>query len=406
MSRGPRAERRDWGGDDSGCHILHVDMDSFFAAVEILDRPELAGRPVVVAGSDRGVVTSATYEARACGVHAAMPAGRARRLCPAAVFLPPRYARYREVSREVMAVLESVTPVIEPLSIDEAFLDISGAVRRLGRPRGIGELVRRRISQEVGVVASVGIASTKHVAKIASQQAKPDGLLLVPAARTVPFLHSLPVAALWGVGERTRTVLAGKGVSTVAELAQTPLPTVERWLGRAHGARLHELACGHDERTVQARQRAKSVGSETTFAVDVVDRAELDRVLLRLAHGCAAKLRDEGLLAGGVAVKVRFPDFSTVSRARSLPAPTSLAHHITAVARELLGTVAVPPGGVRLLGVRAEALVDAGSVGLQDTVDGDATRHLAEAAMDEVRRRFGSGTVGPASLLTERSRGF
>lgn len=390
-----------WGGDDTGCHVLHVDMDAFFAAVELIGRPELAGLPVVVGWGERGVVTSATYEARALGVRPAMPLGQARRLCPDAVFLPPDHARYREVSAAVFTVLRSVTPVVEPLSIDEAFLDVAGATRRLGPPSAIAADIRRRIRSEVGLVASVGIAGTKHVAKIASQRAKPDGVLLVPVAQTVPFLHSLPVSALWGVGARTAATLEAKGVRTVADLAQMPAHTLERWLGVAGGRRLHELAWGRDARKVEARDRAKSLGSENTFESDIVERAELDAVLLGLAHHCASRLRHEGQLASVVSVKVRFADFSTVTRARSLSVPTDLSHRITAAARELLDTVAIPRGGVRLLGVRMEGLLDAGRAGVQDTVDGDADRHQAELAMDAVRRRFGSGAVGPASLLSE-----
>ena len=205
MSRAPRNEnvRRDWGGDDTATPIMHVDMDAFFAAVELVDRPELRGLPVIVGGAHRGVVLSATYEARAAGVQSAMPMSRARALCPQAIVIPPDHRRYCDVSKSVMRILGDITPVIEPLSIDEAFLDVSGARRRIGSPARIGELIRARIADELDVAASVGIASTKFVAKLASSHAKPDGMLLIPHEATVPFLHSLPVGALWGVGERT-----------------------------------------------------------------------------------------------------------------------------------------------------------------------------------------------------------
>ncbi|MGM0384832.1 MAG: DNA polymerase IV [Actinomycetota bacterium] len=399
MSRGPRPARRDWGDDDTGCTILHVDMDSFFAAVELLERPELAGRPVVVGGGPRGVVTSATYEARAFGIHAAMPISRARRLCPQAVFLPGRRGRYLEVSREVMAVISSTTPVFEPVSIDEAFLDVAGSLRRLGTPTRIATVVRERVREEVGVVASVGVATTKHVAKLASAAAKPDGMLLVPADRSVEFLHSLPVGALWGVGGRTGDVLASRGVRSVEDLAHVPVATLERWVGGAVAARLHELAWGRDPRPVETEHVEKSVGTETTFGSDVGDRGELERTVLRQSHDCARRLRAGGLEATRVGIKVRFSDFTTITRSRVLPAPSQVGGVIAAVARSLLDGVRIPPGGVRLIGVRAEHLVDVTASGFQWTVDGSDNSHRAELAMDAVRRRFGASSLSPASLL-------
>ena len=402
MSRGPRPVRRDWGDDDAGCVILHVDMDSFFAAVELLERPELVGRPVVVGGGPRGVVTSATYEARAHGIHAAMPVGQARRLCPEAVFLPARRERYVEVSRQVMAVLASVTPIVEQVSIDEAFLDVAGARRRLGPPTRIGEIIRARIRGEVGVVASVGISSTKQVAKLASSSAKPDGLLLVPEARTVEFLHSLPVGALWGVGNRTEAILAAKGIRTVEQVANTPVAALERWTGPAQARRLTELAWGRDSRRVEPESSEKSVGTETTFPLDVTDRAEVSRTLLAQSHECGRRLRAAGLEASRVTVKVRFADFTTITRARSLPAPSQVGTDLAAVARALFDDVRVPPSGVRLVGVRADDLVSVASSGFQWTMGASENPHRAERAMDEIGSRFGAGALAPASLLTPR----
>src|SRR5712691_3137955 len=257
---------RDAPPDDTGCHILHVDMDAFYASVEIRDRPELAGRPVIVGGaSGRGVVLSATYPARAFGVRSAMPVTRARRLCPHAVFLPPRHGLYSKVSKEVMAVFRSMTPDVEPLALDEAFLDVSGALRRLGPPAGIGELIRRQVGEQQGITCSVGVASSKFVAKLASVHCKPDGLLIIPADGVIDFLHPLPVAALWGVGERTGKVLARLGLRTVADLASTPSATLERELGRAAAAHLSALAWGRDDRRVTADVHEKSIGAEETF---------------------------------------------------------------------------------------------------------------------------------------------
>ncbi|GAA4423762.1 DNA polymerase IV [Georgenia halophila] len=400
MSRSPRsaAARRSWGQDDTGCTILHVDMDAFFVSVELLDHPELRGRPVIVGGELRGVVAAASYEARAYGVHSAMPAGRARALCPQAVVLRGRHERYTEVSREVMAILSEVTPELEQVSIDEAFLDVAGAVRRMGSPTEIGRWIRREVQARTGVPASVGVAGSKHVAKLASTHAKPDGMLLVPLDATVAFLHSLPVGALWGVGEKSREVLERRGIDTVAELAATPLATLHRMLGTAAGQRLHELAWGQDPRQVQTRRAEKSVGTESTFAQDITDRGTLERILLRQAHECAARLRAGQVLTARVAIKVRHADFTTLSRSHTLAAPTDLAHEVYTASRDLLAGVAIPAAGIRLLGLRAERLIGGGE-GVQMALDEDPHQALAERAMDGVRARFGPTVLQPASLL-------
>ncbi|MGC5626829.1 DNA polymerase IV [Georgenia sp. Z1344] len=399
----PRRGPTPFGTDDSGTFLLHVDMDAFFAAVEVLDNPELAGRPVIVGGPERGVVSAATYEARAYGVRSAMPVAQARALCPQAVVVPGRHGRYREISRVVMEVLGTVTDRVEQLSVDEAFLDVRGAVRRLGPPLTIGAHVRARVREETGLAASVGIASTKHVAKIASGAAKPDGLLLVPAAATLDFLHPLPVGALWGVGEKSAEVLRRHGWETVGDVAAARTVDLERALGRAAGTRLHALAMGVDAREVRSERAAeKSIGSEHTFFDPVADRGALDRVLLEQSHAAAARLRAAGLLARTVSIKVRFPDFTTITRSRSLPAATSLARDVVAAARALLGAVDLPRDGLRLLGVRLEALEPAGH-GLQLALDDDPGAALAEEALDAVRERFGRSALAPAALLGRRS---
>lgn len=402
MSRGPRsaAARRDWGDDDSGAPILHVDMDAFFASVELIDRPELRGAPVIVGGQHRGVVLAATYEARACGVHSAMPMTRARMLCPQAVVISPDHHRYRDVSRAVMAILAEITPVLEPVSIDEAFLDVSGARRRLGPPAEIARRLRERIAAELHVPASVGVAATKFVAKLASSHAKPDGLLVIPAPATVPFLHSLPVGALWGVGERTAERLSRLAIETVADLAHTPLPTLQQAVGRAGGQRLHDLSWGRDPRPVEPVRREKSIGHEQTFATNLSDRAELAAVLLDQAHRCAARLRTGELLAGGVAIKVRHADFTTLTRSRALEAPSDVAHQLYLTARELLAGMDVPREGVRLLGLRCESLSDAATTAVQVRLDEDDTgRRQAERAMDDIRQRYGVGSLTVGSLV-------
>ncbi len=391
--------RRDWGSDDTGATILHVDMDAFFASVEVLDNPKLLGKPVIVAGGSRGVVSAASYEARATGVHSAMPTAQARRLCPDGIFLQGRHGRYSEVSREVMAVLESITPLVEPVSIDEAFLDVSGALLRLGSPVEIAQLIRERIRAEVGVPASVGVAGSKHVAKMASGFAKPDGFMLVPVAQTEQFLLSLPVRALWGVGPATAEQLARRGVTTVAQLLEVPAQSVARWLGPALAAHILRLAAGHDERAVSPGRVEQSISTETTFPENVANRSDLDRVILAQAHECGAKLRRGGHECTRVAIKVRFADFATITRSRTLAAPTYLGAAIAAAARELLAQVEIPRAGLRLIGVRVDGLVTAATVGVQETLDTAADRVAAEQAMDAVRRRFGEHTVRPGSLL-------
>jgi DNA polymerase-4 len=243
-------------GDDAGCTVLHVDMDAFYASVELISRPELRGTPVIVGGGSRGVVLSATYEARRFGVHSAMPMTRARRLCPQATVVPPSHGLYSTISAGVMEVFRSVTPLVEPLSLDEAFLDVGGAVRRLGRPAEIGQLIRDRVADEQGITCSVGVASTKFVAKLASTRAKPDGMIVVPAADVVAFLHPLPVGALWGVGEKTELALTRLGLRTVGDIAHTPRSTLVRALGQATGSHLHALSWGRCRRSSPARRRS------------------------------------------------------------------------------------------------------------------------------------------------------
>ncbi|UFU05135.1 DNA polymerase IV [Ruania halotolerans] len=412
MSRAPRSAsaRRDWGSDDSHAPILHVDMDAFFASVELIDRPELRGKPVIVGGRQRGVVLAATYEARASGVHSAMPMSRARVLCPQAIVISPDHTRYRDVSRAVMRILSDVTPVIEPLGIDEAFLDVSGARRRLGSPSVIGARLRERIAAELRVPASVGIAATKFVAKLASSHAKPDGLLLIPSEATIPFLHSLPVGALWGVGERTAEHLGRLAIRTVEELANTPLDTLQAAIGHSAGRRLMDLAWGRDPRAVEPVRREKSIGHEQTFAENLTLPAELAAVLLDQAHRCAARLRAGELFTASVSIKVRYSDFTTLTRSHVLDAPTDVAHEIYLASRQLLSGVVIPPGGVRLLGVRCESLSDAARTAVQVRLDDSGPeRRDAEVAMDRIRQRYGSTSLTAASLVrvptTENARG-
>jgi DNA polymerase IV len=388
--------------DDTGCHILHVDMDAFYASVELRDRPELVGRPVIVGGtSGRSVVLSATYPARAFGVRSAMPMARAVRLCPHAVIIPPRHHLYATVSREVMAIFRAITPQVEPLSLDEAFLDISGALRRLARPpAGIGQLIRAQVS-ELGITCSVGVASSKFIAKLASRRCKPDGLLVVPADGVLGFLHPLPVAELWGVGQQTGQALARLGLRTVADLANTPIGTLERELGRAAAAHLSALAAGRDERPVVPGTQEKSIGAEETFASDVSDPEVIRRELLRLSGRTARGLRASGCSARTVVVKLRLASFKTITRSRTLPEPTDVAQQIYATACALYAAAGLDARArLRLVGVRATGLIPA-SAAAQQLAFGDrpVSWREAERAVDRIAGRFGADAVRPAILV-------
>jgi DNA polymerase-4 len=389
--------------DDTGCHILHIDMDAFYASVEIRDRPEIAREPVIVGHTGgRGVVLSANYVARGFGVRSAMPVSRAQRLCPRAVFVAPRHALYGAVSREVMAIFRSVTPEVEPLSLDEAFLDISGAVRRLGTPAAIGALIRRQVHDELGITCSVGVASTKFVAKLASVTCKPDGMLVVPGDRVLEFLHPLPVSALWGVGARTGKVLARLGLRTVGDLANAPVSTLERELGPATAAHLSALAWARDERKVVTGAHDKSVGAEETFGTDIGDPELIRRELLRLAGRTARALRSSGYVARTISVKLRRADFRTITRSRTLSEPTDVAQKIYGTACELYSASGLADGVLlRLVGVRASGLSPASQAGTQLALGerADAWRQ-AETAMDRIASRFGSGALRPGSLVT------
>jgi DNA polymerase-4 len=379
---------------------MHVDMDAFFLSVELRTRPELRGRPAIVGfPAERSVVLSASYEARAFGVKSAMPMAVAQRMCPQAVIIEPRHRLYYEVSGQLMAIFESITELVEPLSVDEAFLDVTGAIRRLGPPRGIGELIRRRVATELGITASVGIAETKFVAKIASTRCKPDGLLQIGPDETLPYLHSLPVGALWGVGAKTAEVLAKMGIRTVADVAATPVAALRKTLG-ASGEHVHQLSWGIDPRAVTPIRQEKSIGAEETFAVDTTDQALLHRELLRLSHRTAGRLRSSGMVARTIALKLRFEDFSTITRSRTVQTPVDSAQLIYSVALQLLDAAARPGMPVRLVGVRAEQLEETALTSLQLSLDRrDDNWRAAEQALDEVTRKFGNKSVLPARLM-------
>jgi DNA polymerase-4 len=392
---------------DDHCPILHVDMDAFYASVELRSRPELQGQPVIVGGGgSRGVVLSATYEAREFGVRSAMPMMRARRLCPQAVVISPRFGRYSEASAGIMEIFRSVTPLVEPLSLDEAFLDVRGALRRLGRPAQIAEWIRARVWDEQQLTCTVGVAPSKFVAKLASARGKPDGLLIVPADGVVAFLHPLPVEALWGVGERTAEALHQLGLRTVGDIAQVPLETLQRALGAGTGTHLAALSWGRDDRRVIPIEPDKSIGSEETFARDIDDPEVVLREVLRLAERTAARLREQEYAARTLTLKVRFADFTTITRSRTLAQATDTGQEIYEVVRELFLKLGLQRARLRLVGVRAESLITSAKVTRQQMLgERELGWREADRAVDQASARFGSGSVRPASLLEPPGRG-
>jgi DNA polymerase IV len=388
--------------------ILHVDMDAFFVSVELLDHPELRGRPVVVGGAgDRGVVAAASYEARSFGIHSAMSSVRARRLCPHAVFLHGRHDRYGEVSQQVMEIFTSFTPLVEPISLDEAFLDVRAARRLHGPPTRIAADIRRRVHDEVGITCSVGVAPSKFVAKLASEAAKPRasvqgprpglGVKVVGADQVLGFLRPLPVSALWGVGPATLTRLTRLGVVTIADLADLPVELITSALGSAAGRHLHALANGIDDRAVEPQRAVKSVGHEETFAEDHLSHATLERELVRLADSVGSRLRHHDLAGRTITIKVRFSDFHTITRSSTRAEATDSTVVITREAKLLLAGVDPSPG-VRLLGVSVGALTEGAARQLSLDEAGSAGWDDATDAVDAIRARFGRSAIGPASL--------
>lgn len=376
-------------------------MDAFYASVSLRRHPELVGTPVIVGGNGtRGVVLSATYEARAFGVRSGMPSSRARRLCPQARFLAPNYDDYSRVSAGVMELFRAVTPLVEPLSLDEAFLDVSGAIRRMGAPAQIAARIRDRVVDEQGITCSVGVAPSKLLAKLASTHSKPDGLLVVPADRVLVFLHPLPIGALWGVGEKTADVLTRLGLHTVGELAHVPVDTLRRALGPSAGAHLHAMAWGRDFRPVVPSEPERSTGAEETFSRDIDDPEQIHRELLRLSQRTAERLRSAGHVGRTVVIKVRFSDFTTITRSRTLKESTDVAREIYATARGLFEALGLQRARIRLVGVRVEGLTAIEHTPRQLVLD---ERPLgwrdAEQASDRAAARFGRGAVRPATLV-------
>ena len=382
--------------------ILHVDMDAFFASVEERDNPALKGKAVVVGTGVRGVVSAANYEARKFGIHAAMPVGRAKRLAPHAIFVPPNMSRYSEVSSHIMEIFRSVTPLVEPLSLDEAFLDVTGAKRLLGDGREIAKQIRAKVEASEGITCSVGIATTKFIAKLASGRCKPNGMLEIAEDRVLEFLHPLPVNAIWGVGPKTNEELQKLGLRTVADIANTPRQTLIRALGEAAGASLYELSWGRDYRDVEPEEVDKSISAAETFDTDTEDQEIVLRELLRLTEKATYRMREKDFSARTISIKVRFADFKTISRSKTVPLAISATHEVFEVVKALFLGLKLDRARIRLVGVSLDGLED-GIDASEQLVLGERENgwRQATAAIDKASARFGQGSVRPARLLEE-----
>jgi DNA polymerase-4 len=380
--------------------IIHADLDAFYASVEVLDDPSLRGKPVIVGGrrGERGVVSAASYEARRYGVQSAMPLRTAARLCPEGVFVPGHPERYRQLSEQVMAIFASYTPLVEPISLDEAFLDVSGSAAAFGDGAAIGRAIKRRVLEETGLVVSVGVATNKLVAKVASDLRKPDALVVVPPGEEAAFLAPLPIRRLWGVGPRAQRSLAEYGVETIGQLAALPSGTLHRRFGR-HGDDLSARARGIDRAPVAPFGTPKSVGHEHTFGRDTADLATIESTLLDLAESVGTRLRHHRLAAGAVQLKLRYEGFETLTRQAPLPRQTRETELLFAVARDLLRRTVVAGRGVRLVGITAISLSEAQQLTL---FDADERADRLTRSIDAVRERFGERAIVRARLLRER----
>ncbi len=388
--------------------IIHVDMDAFYAAVEQRDHPADQRRPVIVGadpkgGKGRGVVAACSYAARRFGVRSAMPISRAYRLCPQAIFLPVRMERYEEVSERIFGILRRYTDLVEPLSIDEAFLDVTGSVRLFGEPVAIARRIKSEIWLQEGLTASVGLAPNKFIAKIASDLEKPDGFVVVRPDEVQTFLESLSVTCLWGVGAKTAATLQGLGIKTIGELARWPESALCRRLGRI-GTHLLQLSRGIDDRPVIPGAMAKSIGAETTFSVDLEDLRHIRQNLLRLAERVSTRLRREGFAGSTITLKLRYANFTTLTRSVTVPQPIVLTDEIYSTALSLLQEIAWHGRRIRLLGIAVSKLTAEASRGQMSLFPSDPRWEKAAGAVDEIRRRFGKAGIVRASLLSPRSR--
>lgn len=387
--------------------IIHLDMDAFFAAVETLDNPEFAGRPVIVGGdSGRGVVSAASYEARKHGVHSALPMAVARKRCPAGIFRPPRMSRYQEVSAGIMAIFEQYTPLVEQISVDEAFLDVTGCANLFGPAEEIAATIRCRVKKETGLTVSAGLANSKLVAKIASDQNKPDGLTVVPPGQEEAFLAPLPAQRLWGVGQKTLAALGLLGIRTIGDLTTLSLEFLEKKFGQ-QGCHMYYCARGIDERPVAPSREIKSIGNEETFSQDLVALAILKKALLALATKVGERLRYQNFQGRTITLKIRYHDFETRSHATTLPQPTDDAWQLYRAALRLFSATRAGVKPVRLLGLSVARLTlttTPRQLDLFSSKTKDNRREL-NRALDRINQRYGPATIQPALLTGRVKRG-
>ena len=378
--------------------ILHVDMDAFYASVAELDHPEYKGKALVVGAGTRGVVLSANYEARKFGIRAAMPVGRAKRMAPHAIFIAPEHHRYSEISERVMAIFHSYTPLVEPISLDEAFLDVTGSQKLFGTGREIAAKIRKQVEKEEGITCSVGLAQSKFIAKLASQHCKPNGMLEIKSDRILEFLHPLPVRAIWGVGPKTAESLERLGLHTVSDIAHTPRATLIRALGESTGASLYELAWGRDYRDVIPDEPEKSIGNEETFSEDLDNPEEILREFLRMTEKATARLRERSLFAKTISIKIKFADFSSLTRSKTVPIAIDNTHDTYEVVKALYLALRNDGARIRLVGVSLSQLQEGAPVQLELGARERGWRE-ADTAIDRAQARFGRGSVRPGRLI-------
>ena len=378
--------------------ILHVDMDAFYASVAELDHPEYKGKALVVGAGTRGVVLSANYEARKFGIRAAMPVGRAKRMAPHAIFIAPEHHRYSEISERVMAIFHSYTPLVEPISLDEAFLDVTGSQKLFGTGSEIAAKIREQVEKEEGITCSVGLAQSKFIAKLASQHCKPNGMLEIKSDRILEFLHPLPVRAIWGVGPKTAESLERLGLHTVSDIAHTPRATLIRALGESTGASLYELAWGRDYRDVIPDEPEKSIGNEETFSEDLDNPEEILREFLRMTEKATARLRERSLFAKTISIKIKFADFSSLTRSKTVPIAIDNTHDTYEVVKALYLALRNDGARIRLVGVSLSQLQEGAPVQLELGARERGWRE-ADTAIDRAQARFGRGSVRPGRLI-------
>ncbi len=384
--------------------ILHVDMDAFYASVAELDNPQYKGKPLVVGAGARSVVLSANYAARKFGIRAAMPVGRAQRMAPHAIFIAPDHKRYSEISARIMEIFNKYTPLVEPISLDEAFLDVSGSERLFGSGREIAVAIRSDIEKTEGITCSVGIATSKFIAKLASSRCKPNGMLEITHDRVLSFLHPLPVSEIWGVGPKTNEELLRLGLRNIADIANTPRQTLIRALGEATGSSLYELAWGRDYRDVVIDEPEKSISAAETFAYDLENEEEILREYLRLCEKATSRMRSRNLRAKTVSIKVRFADFKTISRSKTFPLAINGTQETFAVVKQLYEALDIAGARLRLVGVGLENLVENEGAAHQPALgEREIGWAQAEAAVDRAIARFGSGSIKPARLVENES---